>query len=270
MTQEQLNEVLQLHYKWCYGEADGVKANLHRADLRGFDLHGMDFSNVDLSEADLSMASLYEANLYGANLYRTNLYKADLYRADLYRTNLSEANMDSANLQEADLTEVDLRGANLCKANLCEAILKKTNLCGVCLHGTILNGASLWRETDLNNVKYNEQTSFYALQCPEEGAFIGYKKCRENRIVKLLITEDALRSSATSRKCRASKAKVLEITDGKIPELTYDYATSKHDANFIYRVGEEVSVPNFDTNRWKECAAGIHFFITREEAMLYP
>lgn len=225
----------------------------------------MDFSNVDLSEANL-----YMADLYGANMYRANLYRTDLCRADLRKTNLSEANMDSANLQEADLIEADLRGANLCKANLYKAILDKANLCGVYLHGAILSGASLWRETDLNNVQYNEQTSFYALQCPEEGAFIGYKKCRENRIVKLLITEDALRSSATSRKCRASKAKVLEITDGKIPELTYNYATSEYDANFLYRVGEEVSVPNFDTNRWKECATGIHFFITREEAMLYP
>lgn len=264
MTQEQLNEILQLHHKWCCGEADGVRANLHRADLRGFDLHGMDFSNVDLSEANLCMA-----NLYGANLYRANLYGTNLYGTDLHRTNLSEANMGSTNLQEANLTEADLRGANLCMANLSKAILDKANLCGTYLHGAILNGASLWSGADLNNVKYNEQTSFYALQCPEEGAFIGYKKCRENRIVKLLITEDALRSSATSRKCRASKAKILEITDDKIPELTYDYATSKHDANFLYRVGEEVSVPNFDTNRWKECATGIHFFITREEAMLY-
>ena len=264
MTQEQLNEILQLHHKWCCGEADGVKADLHRADLTGFDLHGMDFSNINLSEANLCIA-----NLRGANLCMANLCGANLYRAHLNRANLNKTNLNSANLQEADLSEADLTGANLRRANLCEAILRKANLSGVNLRGTILNGASLWHGADLNNVKYNERTAFYALQCPEEGAFIGYKRCRENRIVKLLITEDALRSSATSRQCRASKAKVLEITDDKNPELTYDYAASEYDAKFLYRVGEEVSVPNFDTNRWKEYTTGIHFFITREEAMLY-
>lgn len=34
--------------------------------------------------------------------------------------------------------------------------------------------------------------------------------------------------------------------------------------------GEKANlVDNFDENRWNECAAGIHFFITREEAVRY-
>lgn len=263
MTQEQLNEILQLHYKWCYGEADGIKANLHRADLRGFDLHGMDFSNVDLSEANLSMTDLRGTNLYMTNLYETNLCEANLRGANIVGVNLSSANLQKANLSEANLLDVNLCKTNLNGVNLHKATLRKVNLCGANLYGAILNKANL------NNVIYDAQTTFYALQCPEEGAFIGYKRCRENRIVKLLITEDALRSSATSRRCRASKAKVLEITDGKNPELTYDYAVSIYDGKFLYRVGEEVSVPNFDTNRWEECTTGIHFFITREEAMLH-
>lgn len=32
---------------------------------------------------------------------------------------------------------------------------------------------------------------------------------------------------------------------------------------------ETVSVADFDENRWNECAPGIHFFITREEAVRY-
>ena len=121
---------------------------------------------------------------------------------------------------------------------------------------------------NITNVKYNEQTSFFALQCPEEGSFIGYKKAK-NFIVKLLITEDAKRSSATTRKCRCSKAKVLSITelDGNDSGLTS--INSKYDPNFTYRVGEIVEVPDFDEDRWNECSTGIHFFITREEAVQY-
>jgi len=78
-----------------------------------------------------------------------------------------------------------------------------------------------------------------------------------------LITEDAKRSSATTRKCRASKAKVLEISGG-ITEVS-----SKWDIHFIYKVGETVEVKDFDENRWNECSTGIHFFLTRKEAEEY-
>ena len=40
-------------------------------------------------------------------------------------------------------------------------------------------------------------------------------------------------------------------------------------SNFIYRVGTTVEVEDFETDRWDECAAGIHFFITRQEAVQY-
>lgn len=53
----------------------------------------------------------------------------------------------------------------------------------------------------------------WPLVCPEKGSFIGYKKCRDDLIVELEIPEDALRSSATTRKCRCSKANMLSITN---------------------------------------------------------
>ena len=121
---------------------------------------------------------------------------------------------------------------------------------------------------DLRDICYNERTAFLSLCCPEEGSFVGYKKCQENKIVKLLITEDAKRSSATTRKCRASKVKVLSIENVGGTE-TYDEAVSIHSNNFIYRVGQIIEVKDFDEDRWKECATGIHFFITRDEAITY-
>ena len=117
-------------------------------------------------------------------------------------------------------------------------------------------------------VCHNVYTAFFALQCPESGAFTAYKKAHD-KIVKLEVCEDALRSSATSRKCRCSKAKVIAIEnmDGTPSSLTE--VASDHDYRFVYRIGETVEVKNFDTNRWNECAPGIHFFITRDEAVKY-
>ena len=134
-------------------------------------------------------------------------------------------------------------------------------------YGADLSGANL-SGANLLNVRYDECTGFFALVCPEEGSFIGYKKAN-GHIVKLRITEDALRSSATSRKCRCSKAEVLSITtlDGEDDGLTS--IPSNYDSDFIYRVGTTVEVEDFETDRWDECAAGIHFFITRQEAVQY-
>ena len=106
------------------------------------------------------------------------------------------------------------------------------------------------------------------MACPEIGSFIGFKKA-DGKIVELEICEDARRSSATGRKCRCDKAKVLSITelDGSkadILEMSSDY-----DKAFVYKVGEIVEEPKFCEDRFNECASGIHFFINRQEAVKY-
>ena len=107
------------------------------------------------------------------------------------------------------------------------------------------------------------------IACPEEGEFIGFKKVRGELIVKLKITEDAKRCSASGRKCRCSKAVVLSITNKDGSESGMTEANSKHDANFVYKVGDIVEVKDFCDDRWMECSEGIHFFITRKEAEDY-
>ena len=230
MKQEQIEKILEEHKAWL-NRTGGAKA-----DLRG----------ANLCDANLCGANLRDANLRDANLCDADLRGANLRDADLYGANLRDANLCDANLCGADL-----RGANLCDANLRGANLRDADLCGA----------------DLRDVRYNEQTAYYAMQCPEKGAYIGYKKA-EGKIVELEIQENAKRSSATTRKCRASKAKVLSITsiDGK---EHFEEAKSSRDQSFVYRVGETVEVKDFDEDRWNECSTGIHHFITREEAERY-
>jgi hypothetical protein len=87
-------------------------------------------------------------------------------------------------------------------------------------------------------------------------------------IVKLRIPVDAKRSSSTGRKCRCNKAEVIAI-ESLDKSKVYNKALSIHDRNFIYKVGETVTVEDFDENRFNECASGIHFFINRQEAVDY-
>lgn len=52
-------------------------------------------------------------------------------------------------------------------------------------------------------------------------------------------------------------------------KATEDTVRADHDKNFVYTVGATVEVPDFDDNRWSECAPGIHFFIDRRAAVEY-
>lgn len=106
------------------------------------------------------------------------------------------------------------------------------------------------------------------LSCPTEGSFIGWKKA-SGHIVKLRIPEDARRSSATGHKCRCDKAYVMEIQNMDGTKATEDTVRSDYDQNFVYTVGATVEVPDFDDNRWSECAPGIHFSIDRRAAVEY-
>ena len=220
-------------------------------------LNEYDFYGANLSGANLRSANLRSANLSGANLRSANLSGANLSGANLRSANLRSANLSGANLRSANLSGADLRSADLSGANLSGADLRSADLSGANLSGA-----------NLLNVRYDECTGFFALVCPEEGSFIGYKKAN-GHIVKLRITEDALRSSATSRKCRCSKAEVLSITTLNGEDDGVTSVPSNYDSDFIYRVGTTVEVEDFETDRWDECAAGIHFFITRQEAVQY-
>ena len=261
-----LEKILEDHKKWLDKKDGGEMADLSYADLSYADLSYADLSYANLRGADLSIANLWDANLRGADLSIANLWDANLRGACLSGANLnyvilSHANLKGANLCSANLSNVDLRGANLSYTDLRFADLRNANLIGANLRNADL------RNANLNEVSYNYQTSFFAIQCPEKGSFIGYKKA-DNKIVELLITEDSERSSATTRKCRCSKAKVLSITNIENTE-EYDEVVSNFDNNFIYKVGEIVEVKDFNNDRWDECSNGIHFFITREEAIIY-
>ena len=185
--------------------------------------------------------------------------RANLSGADLSGANLRGANLSGADLRGANLSGADLRGANLSNANLSGADLRGADLSNANLSGADLRGA---------NLRYAKNIPFIPYSCPDFGMFIGYKKA-SGYIVELEIPEDAKRVSATSRKCRCDKAKVLRILhyDRTVADVTE--VASSRDSSFIYKVGEMVSVDNFDEDRWNECSTGIHFFINFQEAVNY-
>ena len=201
-----------------------------------------------------------DANLCGADLCDANLCDADLRDA-----NLCDADLRGANLRGANLRGAYLCGANLYGANLCDASLRGANLRGANLRDAYLCGANL------RGAKNSELAEAYTNILPD-GDIIGWKKCQDNKIVKLLISKDAKRSNAAGRKCRAEYAEVLAIYNkgSKKALAKEEIAYSQQDNKFEYKVGQTVKpTEKFDENRWEECSTGIHFFITRIEAEEY-
>ena len=265
---ESIEAILKEHGLDCLRSADLSDANLRCADLSAADLSAADLRCADLRCANLRDADLSAADLHGANLRSADLRSADLSAADLHGANLRSADLHGAdlhgaNLRSADLSGADLHGANLRSADLHGANLRSADLSAADLRGANLHGANL-----------SELTVAQTSILPDEGDIIGWKKAitldGAPIIVKLLIPADAQRSNATGRKCRASTARVLDLQDKQGNSLPPDTtAYSSYDPDFTYQKGETVHVEDFDTNRWDECAPGIHFFITRIEAIEY-
>ncbi len=210
-----------------------------------------DFSDTDLRGVDFTSLCLDGINFKGANLSGCNFCFASLY---------------NCNLESADLSGAKMYRTILCNVNLTNVILDNAN---------VAFNKCTFEEIEIDK---NTMDKYVQLVCPSEGEFIGWKKAfvtvvedlSYSVIVKLLIPKDARRSSAFGRKCRCDKARVLSIEClNSLCEFDPIAAHSFADKTFVYVLGKEVSVDNFDEDRWHECAPGIHFFMTREEAVDY-
>lgn len=243
LTQPELNKMIREH---CL---DGKHINFNNCYIDGLSFSNfccenpnnkLNLSSIEFTRSIIVDCRFDDCDLVGCDFSQSELINSVFVDCYMMETSFCDAKVKSE-FYRIDFTQADFSYANLYNSSFKHCIF--------------------------DNVIYDMQTAFFTLQCPEEGDFIGYKKCRDNVIVKLLIT--GKRSSATSRKCRCSEAKVLEISKDPWTGLVPPYAVSKYDFNFVYRVGETVSVPDFDENRWDECSTGIHFFITRHEAEMY-
>lgn len=210
--------------------------------LREILVENADLSGWNMDHVDFSLSTFRNVCFDGASLKGSSIENSLFDQCTFRKTCFQNADMRGAAMRYDDLTGADIRGANLFSA-----VLEHANL------------------TDIVS---DDNTKFFRLYCPEKGAFLGYKKCFNNRLVQLLIPADAKRTSATLNSCRCNKAKVLTIKSFDYSE-EYDEAWSLVDENFVYRRGQWVEVKDFDEDRWNDSTTGIHFWLTREEAKAY-
>ncbi|WAW15037.1 pentapeptide repeat-containing protein [Peptostreptococcus equinus] len=211
-------------------------------DLRNIKIDSIDISDLDFSYVDLSWSEIRNTSCKNTDFSHSKLENTLCRNVDFYR----------ANLEGSSLSACDFRTCSLKEAN--------------CIGSDFKN--SILLDTNLEGIIYDKSTKNFSLRCPEEGYFIGYKKCFNDLLVTLLIPTDAKRSSGTNSACRCDKAKVIAISklDGS---GFYREAVSLVDETFIYRLGQFSYADSFDDNRWLDSSHGIHFWMTKEEAIAY-
>ena len=267
ISSKQLKTIMDAHAKYLAGKASGKRAVFSNVELTG------EFSDIDFSKASFKGVTAKYVTFCDCKF---NECQFDEY-----------CNFVNAEFNDCDLTDVGMNNVtNFAKASFDNCNFKNACCCGAIFRNTAFYDADLTNvnmyEADftnadfvrckLDNIRYDECTCGIALACPEKGSFTAFKKAKlyndNNCIVELQVPADALRSSATTRKCRVSKAKVVAVytMDGKsIKQNAY----STHTRSFVYKIGKMVEVKNFDKNRWNECSSGIHCFITKREAEQY-
>lgn len=262
MDKIEIDKMIALHQKWLNNEEGGAQANFSKLDLDGYDfrgvtlsrayfrgcsLNGANFRGADLQGVDFSHAICNGTNFRDANLHKAIFNYTYLYGTIFVHANLSDALFDGY----IEGNGIDFRYANVTNTHLNR------------IHTPLCNIVTAYTPGIENLV------DIYPLACPETGSFIAYKQLVDGIIAKLLIPEDARRSSAFGRKCRADKAQVLGLFNCDGTPAAVDVGFSQFNTDFAYHVGETVSVPDFNPDRWEECSTGIHFFLTFREAVNY-
>lgn len=270
--------VVAAHQRWLSPGAEfPVDEGLSsRADFSFCRLEGIDFHGVYLDKANFENAVIHNCDFNSASLSMV-----EFNNAELYRCNFGLAKLSGAEFVDTKIFDCDFFGANLYSARFIGANIGYTNF----------KNAQINDRTCFNDVvaRHLKDMPYIPMVCPEEGEFVAWKAvCASTYastsdlfkdvhhtpiLVKLLIPADAKRSSGFGRKCRASKAKVLDICNLDGREIKWKFGYRIHSCwhwEFEYEVGKIIEPEEaFNEDRWSECASGIHFFMNRREAIEY-
>ncbi|MBR4878419.1 MAG: pentapeptide repeat-containing protein [Clostridia bacterium] len=222
----------QLNEMLSCGVRDFSDCLFDSLDLSGRDLSGCCFDRCDFRGCNLTNANLT------ASTFRNAFFCGSILRGTLF----IRASLHSADLRGCDMTDADISGADMYSSAL--------------------------QDAKLDGLIYDENTRYFAMRCPEKGAFIGWKVCYGRRVVMLLVPEDAQRVQGTHNEVRVDKAKVLTIKSVDLRE-SYADAHAYVDENFVYKKGEMVYAVGFNPDRFADSAGGIHIWLSREEAVAY-
>lgn len=232
--------------------------SLNQADFSQKKINAMTFKDIPLNYIDFSETIFRYCTFINVNINAVNFSKAAFYSCEFVGTEFHHGNFKDTKFSNNKFFD--------CYQNiiLTDSILQFNDYYLCNLSNTV------FPENVSNrffNCSFLEQPPYIPLSCPSDGSFIGWKVV-DNCLIKLLIPEDARRSSANNTKCRCDKAKVLSIINLETGKSCEEVLNSHYNLT-IYKVGNIVLPDRFNEDKNKECAEGIHFFINKQDAINY-
>ena len=266
ITQEELDKMIEDHKSWLENK-DYLNGTVR------FNVCHKTLEDVVIRDCDLSEALFFGCTFIECHFINCTLDNACYVNTMFTDTVFNNCSMNNIDFRGAVINSCQFKGCGMNKSVFSNSYIRSTEIHDCDFTGCDFSQAIFFdMYSDCQDVM-----PFIPLKCPETGSFIGYKKALVDMnldgeytwvIVKLRIPEDAKRTSGFSRKCRCSKAEVLEITKPSGARVNRP-AFSMYNYNFTYRVGDIITEEEFCEDRYRECAQGIHFFITRKEAENY-
>lgn len=260
-----------------------ILCRMNEIELKNSYINGTEFNGCSMYKADFSNATVGECRidceLDSVNFQFAKLFSTSMDKLTMTGCLFNNATLRCCNFFDSDIVSCDFSKSDLWNSSLIKATIKDTIFSGADIKGASFSRAYLDECIGLDEANIDEGTSGIGAYCPAEGGFIAWKKILDvdipksdsfhsrELLCKLFIPEDAKRSSATTYKCRCSKAKVLDITD--LEETTHYEKGYSMRGNVEYVVGRYVTPDAWDDNRWNECSQGIHFFLDKEMAKKY-
>ena len=273
LKNEKVDEINKLYKNRVIDLSDmEIDVDLRNKNLAGlkvsFNFRDSDFRGSAFSGSNFKWSNFKWSNFDGSNFSGSNFKWSNFKWSDFRDSNFRDSNFRDSNFSGSDFSGSYFRGSDFRDSDFSDSNFSDSNFSGSNFSGSDFRGSD-FRDSNFSDSNFSGSDfrgctlpATLQYQCPEEGSFVAWKKCKNDVIVKLLIPEHAKRSSATTRKCRASEAVVLDIFGAK-------EAVSNYDKSIVYRKGETVKPDSFNEDRWNECSNGIHFFITRKEAEEY-
>ena len=261
---QSLATIYKNHRKWL--RAEGTNWRTKRANVEQVTIENWDLSKFDLVRAGFTQVTFKNVILDCACFQRCDFKDCVFEDCILDWANFRGSHFESCTFmgKKSSMFKTDFSWSDMIEAKFYDVRLEKAYFDKVRYDSVIFDESV-------------EGKPNIPLHCPEEGAFIGFKKAYgksfgDEFIVVLQIPEKAKRSSAYSNKCRCSEAKVIRIEDmhgNVMPDNLVTY--SAHCPSFTYKKGKTVRPKGakYDPDRFHECSAGIHFFMSRGEAMDY-
>ena len=240
----------------CVRNTSFENCNFSRALMCNMTYDGVSFIGCDIDGASLSASSFNDVRFEHCTMTSCSVADSQIYGSTFLHVDAFRSSFCGSSFGGTKFTDCCLASTFFGNIAVTDSVVSSCRLNGA-VFAPEGCGSFLFDNCYINHTTIG-------LHPAPEGDLIGWG-WKGGSLVKLLIPADSERSCGTDRKHRCRYAVVLSVdgTDTKTAETVHGCTVTQ------YIPGQEVHCDYWDKDRWNTCSGGIHFFLTKDEALAY-